>query len=664
MDAITEIDNEAVTVSKMPEQELPEPPQSLLEQFISRAKVATVMNYSELLTDLAEHELDGTLDVVEAIAVIDTLVANDQMPGGKRELKNAYKKVKSRLQPKRENSGIQGGQGYYKLADDGIYKLTEGDALLICSKLEVLAETRTIESNGWGRLLEWRDNDHVLHRWAMPVTLTAGDGNEAIRHLLDNGLYIIPGRAKNVIDYIMSVPVVQKLTNTDKTGWHHDAFVTSDKVYGSKDYVFQSEAGIKVPVSTKGSLLDWQHNVAAKATGNSRIAFAISAALAGALLDGAGVDSGGFNFYGTSSDGKSSALLIAASVWGKPKGYARSWRATGNGIEAIAAIHNDLPLILDDIGQANPKDIGEIAYMLGNEQGKARAQRNGSAADIAGWRTFVLSSGECTVGDMMKGEGKRAYAGQELRIANISTNAGADMGIFENTYDAETPAQFADNLKRDIADNYGTAGDAWLKTLTTKDEWRQTVDPALDSFVQNEAGGMNAQAGRVARRFALVAFAGELATAEGITGWKEGEATRAAKVCFRAWLNEYGKGNREHKNICEAVRAFVEGNPARFLKVYPPGQIVEPGLDHTKPVEARAEARAIVGLVGYQFYIEQDEPEYYILASNIAELAKGYKGKEIKEALLAAGWIDDTTAKNKHVPRIGKPRCFKLKMSA
>ncbi|MGD1098508.1 MAG: hypothetical protein ABSB35_41830, partial [Bryobacteraceae bacterium] len=59
----------------------------------------------------------------------------------------------------------------------------------------------------------------------------------------------------------------------------------------------------------------------------------------------------------------------------------------------------------------------------------------------------------------------------------------------------------------------------------------------MDSFVeavmpQNAAGVVP----RAALRFALVAAGGELASEFKLTGWRKGEAFRAAKKCFRSWM--------------------------------------------------------------------------------------------------------------------------------
>jgi putative DNA primase/helicase len=68
-----------------------------------------------------------------------------------------------------------------------------------------------------------------------------------------------------------------------------------------------------------------------------------------------------------------------------------------------------------------------------------------------------------------------------------------------------------------------------------------TITPAIDQWMQQHmpknAGG---QIDRVARRFALAAIAGEMATDAGLTGWSKGEASQGAATCFNAWLESFG----------------------------------------------------------------------------------------------------------------------------
>lgn len=53
-----------------------------------------------------------------------------------------------------------------------------------------------------------------------------------------------------------------------------------------------------------------------------------------------------------------------------------TWRATASALENVAALHNDNLLCLDELGEADPKEVGATAYMLNNGQGKLRQTRN------------------------------------------------------------------------------------------------------------------------------------------------------------------------------------------------------------------------------------------------------------------------------------------------
>jgi hypothetical protein len=69
---------------------------------------------------------------------------------------------------------------------------------------------------------------------------------------------------------------------------------------------------------------------------------------------------------------------------------------------------------------------------------------------------------------------------------------------------------------------------------------------------------------RAASRFALVAAAGELATAAGITGWQEGESLYSAQVCFKSWLGRRGTTVADIPGeVIHHVRHFIEAQDTR-----------------------------------------------------------------------------------------------------
>lgn len=623
--------------------------QTLLDSCISRCLVVGMDGYSSLLNEIAEHTTANILDDIQRNAIIDALVSNKAITAGKVLIKKSLTKLEQDIKGK-TRQGIEGGHGTYQVRDDGVYRLTDNSDIKICSRLEVLAMTRTVDSGEWGRLLNWNDLDGRVHKWAMPASLTAGDSVNVSSVLLDSGLAIRHGSEKNVIDYIMAAPTDKRMFSTSKPGWAAQSFITPDQTYGDDDYIFQSNTAITARIAQAGALQQWRDTVAVKAIGNSRLMFGLCSAFAGSLLEASGVESGGFHLHGSSGDGKSTIQKAASSVWGKPDDYKCSWKTTSNGLEATATAHNDGLLVLDEIKEMEGRtsQVGQAAYMLANGQGKTRMTKTLGTREPMKWRLIILSSGELTLSEKIADEGGKTFAGQEVRLCDVPSNAGAGMGAFEVLHGADSPRAFADGLTRAASQCYGVAGTAWLTALTNDQVWRDGLDEWLDSLVSKLSHGAGQQVGRVARRFALLAYAGELATREGITGWNKGDATKAVKRCFRDWLADFGTGNRDHARILEQVQRFLESQGSRFERI-------DMGFASRHTVRDR---------VGFLVGDEMDtntQPETWVLASQITELASDYPAKQIKEALHGAGYIESTAAPNKTFNGI-KSRAFKITM--
>ena len=439
----------------------------------------------------------------------------------------------------------------------------------ICAPLYVVAKTRDAQSSEWGRLLEWQDDDGVTHQWAMPLALLQGDSSDVRRELARLGLSISPNRTTRdlLASYLQVFPVDARARCVDKLGWHGDVFITASQCIGNstEKIVFQNTNVIEPAVSAKGSVEEWRDSIGRLASGNSRLVFSISVALAPVLAKIVGEDSGGFHFRGASSSGKSTALSLAASVWGNPQSYCRLWRSTTNGLEGLAALHNDGLLILDELSQMDPREAGEAAYLLANGQGKTRASRIGTVRQSSRWSLFFLSAGEESLTALMAKSGQCINAGQEIRLADIEADAGSQMGIFETIHDQLSPASMALSLKKYSSRYHGSIGLAWLNQVVAN---RQTISryitdaiqTFIDAVIQPDVTG---QIIRVERRFALVAAAGELASQFGLTGWQKGESFQAAKTCFIAWQDAFGvDGHREDRAIMAQVRAFFESHGA------------------------------------------------------------------------------------------------------
>ena len=454
--------------------------------------------------------------------------------------------------------------GGYKVSEHGVFYTGEDDPLFICSPLEVSAITRDQYQQNFGRLLEWTDTDGTPHKWAMPMDMLAGDGLDLRKILLCGGLSRISnGKARShLLTYIASSKTQQRATCVDHVGWHQKSFVLPDTVISNEDseqVIFQTDIGEVNHFREAGTLMDWQENIGRYCSGNSRLVFAVSMAFAGPLFRLSGVDGGGFNFKGSSSEGKSTALQVAASVCGGSE-YVCTWRATSNGLEGVAAAHNDCLLVLDEMGQVSPKEAGEIAYMLANGQGKQRASRSGAARAKREWKTLFLSSGEISLADHLLLNGQTIKAGQEVRLADIQMNTDKHGG-FEVLHGFENGAELADHLKDKTQQVYGAPFRAYLNTLIQHlPSIPNTVKTIQDDFINEHcppnAGG---QVRRVAQRFAMVAAGGDIATSLGVTDWPPGEAINAAVICFKEWLAQRGGiTNSEDQKAVDQVAQFIQ----------------------------------------------------------------------------------------------------------
>jgi uncharacterized protein (DUF927 family) len=553
------------------------------------------------------------------------------------------------------------GDGVFVAGRDGLTFDTvdsnnEPHSLWICSALNVLAKTRDDRSNAWGRLVRWLDGDGKVHEWALPLAELQGDGLDVRRELARQGLVIAPGkRARDLLASALQVwPVERRARCVERIGWHGDTYVVPTEAIGATDetVVFQNAHALEPAFSTAGTAEQWRDNVARLAAGNSRVVFAVCVAFAGPLLDVAGEDSGGFHLRGASSTGKTTALTVAASVWGNPREYARTWRSTVNGIEGLSSLHNDGLLVLDELGQCDGREAGSIAYLLANGQGKARASRMGTARQAARWRLLFLSAGEIGLTNLMGRAGHRTTAGQEVRLADIPADAGVGLGAFEALHDQPTPAALALALKDAAAKHHGAVGMAWLRFIVAN---RGKLGDALAAGVRRFVGGVlppdaAGQVQRVARRFALVGLAGEIATSAGLTGWAKGEALISARKCFAAWLEGFGgAGNSEERAILSQVRAFFEAHgSSRFARCG--GQY---------PDDARIPNRA-----GFVRDDNSGNREYLVLPETFhREVCQGMDPRLVARTLMTAGWLVPPASggRNTHlvkVPGIGATRCY------
>lgn len=498
----------------------------------------------------------------------------------------------------------------FEMRRDGLWRVPGPDkpSFKVCGAFEILGETRSAAGDAWGPLLKWRDRDGREHEWIMPRRLLAGEASEVRQKLSECGLDVSgsDGARRAMVQFLSEVKVAARVRTVPQTGWYLPAaggaaFVLPNKTIGhvNGEVVRLDLDPLPGVYRERGSLEGWRRELAALCPGNTRLLFAVSSGFAAPLLPLTGSEGGAFNYEGESSKGKTTLIDAAASVWGAPSktgpdSYVRQWRSTANATEGTAATHNHTLMPMDEMGQADPRELPGTMYMLANGDGKGRARPGGGNRPLVTWLTLVLSSSEESAARLVEAAGLRIKAGQEVRMLDVPAVVPDAHGCFETLHDAPDGKSFAQVIRRAVIGQHGTAGPAFVAGIADRlarepDFARETVAARVAAWCRTHVkASADGQVQRAGQRFGLVAVAGELATELGITGWAAGLAEAAAAAIYKAWLDRRGtSGSREDQHLETAFRRFLtEHGSSRFELVKRPepekdddkGRQVEPPL--------------------------------------------------------------------------------------
>ena len=523
------------------------------------------------------------------------------------------------------------GLFFVKYNDDDPANITFKFKAFVCSPIEIIAKTRDISSGTWGRLLQWHDDDNELHKWAMPLSLLQGDAREYRKELASQGLNITTNpKQRSYLDaYLQDYPIYKRARCVDRLGWDGEQYILPNGAIGGDGkelIVYQSANSINSTLAQQGELAQWRDELCRPLAEQSRFVFSIACAFAGQLLTLLESDGGGFHLLGSSSMGKSLSLKLAASVWGNPDKYVKTWRSTDNALEGTASEHNDSFLPLDEMSECAPKIVGKAVYMLGNGQGKARSTTTGHNRIAKEWRIIFLSNGEESLQNIMAQVGQKTNAGIEIRVAHIDADAGKGLKTFDSLVLAPTGAAQADKINELSHAYHGVAGIAWLEHITTdKAATTATAKQLVTDFV-SKYSDLAPQAHRVAKRFAIVAAAGEMATQADITGWQVGQATTAVMTCLDNWLDNYGRdGEHEQRQIIKHIQSFIEQHGSSRFQACFQTTGTRPNFEERTP-----------NRVGYR---NEDTGDYYFSKETFNSVCEPFSKRKVLQVLDEAGLL-------------------------
>lgn len=521
-----------------------------------------------------------------------------------------------------------GGVYYHAIETDKQGNIQEKPPLRLSDAIELIG--RGIDSAGnHYRLIEWQDR--ITRDKKRGALAMAGIGSDWAA-LLRLGITIASGRRKRELlaDYLQTEGANTAYRITEQTGWHDEAYILPNGEIIANDNArlfYNGDKSQAKAYQQSGSLSDWQAEVARYMPNNSRLCLAIGTALAAPLLSLLGIESGGFHLYGDSSEGKTTALHLALSVWGNPQDLKTSWKGTDYGFANLALARNDNLLALDEIGEATPRVVTQTAYSVINGSSKIQGHKDGGNRAINHWRTLLFSTGEKTLHSYVQNSGTDWQAGQANRLPSISANAGKKLGIYDCLHGCTSGAEQSEHLEQAMSRYHGSAGRAFIQAIQSDKQGTINRLQALIEAFMSALPALEGQARRVGKRFALVAAALELAKEQGII--PDSQTSLSIRQCFDDWHKENGSGKYEDKQIIANAIEWLQrfGNSTRL--------------------SAWNDAITDKDHAGYRRYristeneSELEQQAFWIIPAVFkTEICKSYEEKKAAGVLIEAQWL-------------------------
>jgi putative DNA primase/helicase len=395
----------------------------------------------------------------------------------------------------------------------------------------------------------------------VPVSRLINKRQDVISALSNAGYHLITNAAQNsflnsVQQWVKKEPKEPSFKVATKIGWNGATYVLPDKIFNPRKNVhpqldeLKPEAIAKYRVSKMDSLQDWQQSIGKLCVNNSRLMFAVSLAFTGPILRFVeGVRSGGFQIYGDPETGKSTAAMVAGSVWGchfqSDNGFLESWNTTANAVEITALAHNDGLLILDETRKAGSTDriraevVIDVTMRLAEQKEK---QRLTNTTPPRSWRCYFLSTSNYSLAELATKGGVQIDNAVRGRLVDIPLPE-AGRGIYENLHGAPNGRKLTDHLKSQCRTYYGVPIREFISKLLTGLQRGKVgaLKVALKKLRHQYLNDLNNELKkrptlvhpleRASARFATVYAAGALAISLGVLNWDRDALRKAILSC-------------------------------------------------------------------------------------------------------------------------------------
>ncbi len=213
-----------------------------------------------------------------------------------------------------------------------------------------------------------------------------------------------------------------------------------------------------------GSLEEWLSMIKKEVLGNTALEFGTILGFASVVLGylnkyrdlGCMV----FNYSNSSSKGKTTVAMLAASVFGSPQfddGLITTFNSTSNALVGFVSHANSHTVVIDEVATAEKAGARKTLYQFCTGRDRMRLKTDGTLRETHDFNSIIITTAEFPIIDETAPNGLRAR-------------------VFEITGDLTTSAGNADAIKKCVFKNYGHAGIVFAKYIMNK------LDAIVDDY--------------------------------------------------------------------------------------------------------------------------------------------------------------------------------------
>lgn len=384
--------------------------------------------------------------------------------------------------------------------------------------------------------------------------------------LSDYGVAVTSENAKYLVQYIHDIEnfnydAIPEHNSVSRLGW----IGQNDFSPYVEDLMFDGNISFQHfydSVTQKGNPDKWMQFVKEiRAENNVPTKIVLAASFASVLVRPCNCLPFFVHLWNGSGNGKTVALMLAASVWANPTvgEYIHTFDSTDVGQELSAGFVNSMPLILDELQiQKDRKDFDKTIYKLSEGVGRMRGAKTGGLQKMQTWKNCIITNGESPITSAHSG------SGAVNRIIEINTEGTK---FFKN---AKKVADF-------ISGNYGHAGKMFVEKLMDS-EVMQLARDTQKNFFEKLSGKDITEKQVLAASLILTADAlmdllifkdGNGLTVDEMTGFLSTHSEVSSDVRALDWLMDWIAQNSKKfsgKDDTPETWGRVEGNKVLIIR--------------------------------------------------------------------------------------------------